>query len=76
MREITYIQAIREALEEEMTQDEKVFLIGEDIGLHGGVFGATRGLLEKFGPKRVRQTPISEAAIIGATCGLHYLEFG
>jgi len=69
MREITYIQALREAMEEEMERDEKVFLIGEDIGPHGGVFGVTRGLLDKFGPKRVRQTPISEVAIVGAACG-------
>jgi pyruvate/2-oxoglutarate/acetoin dehydrogenase E1 component len=69
MREITYIKAITEALEEEMVRDEKVFLIGEDIGPQGGVFGATRGLLDKFGSKRVRQTPISESAIIGAACG-------
>jgi pyruvate/2-oxoglutarate/acetoin dehydrogenase E1 component len=69
MREITYIQALREALEEEMLRDEHVFLLGEDIGCYGSVFGATKGLLEKFGPMRVRQTPISECAIVGAACG-------
>ncbi|MCL5103938.1 MAG: alpha-ketoacid dehydrogenase subunit beta [Armatimonadetes bacterium] len=73
MPEITYIQAVREALEEELRRDEKVFLLGEDIGATGGVFGATRGLIDKFGPKRVRQTPISEAAIIGAACGASML---
>jgi len=69
MRTITYIEALREGLEEELLRDERVFLLGEDIGRHGGVFGATRGLFDKFGPKRVRQTPIAEAAIVGAACG-------
>lgn len=68
-REITYLEALRKTLEEEMIRDERVFLIGEDIGLHGGVFGATRGLLEKFGPERVRNAPISEGAIVGAALG-------
>jgi len=69
MRTVTYIEALREGLEEELRRDERVFLLGEDIGPHGGVFGATRGLLAKYGPTRVRQTPISEAAIVGAACG-------
>jgi pyruvate/2-oxoglutarate/acetoin dehydrogenase E1 component len=64
-----YVEAITEALEEEMLRDERVFLIGEDIGRTGGVFGATRGLWEKFGSERVRQTPISENTIIGAATG-------
>lgn len=69
MREITYTEALNEALREEMEKDENVFLIGEDIGLYGGVFGVTRGLIEKFGKIRVRQTPISESAIIGTAIG-------
>ncbi len=69
MKEITYVQAVREALDEEMKRDEKVFLLGEDIGPQGGVFHATEGLLAKYGPDRVRQTPISECSIIGAACG-------
>lgn len=73
MAEITYVEGIRQALAEEMERDERVFLLGEDIGPHGGVFTATKGLLEKFGPKRVRQTPISEAAIIGAAGGASLL---
>jgi acetoin:2,6-dichlorophenolindophenol oxidoreductase subunit beta len=69
MKKITYKQALNEAMDEEMTRDPKVFLIGEDIGLYGGVFGVTKGLLDKHGAGRVRQTPISENAIIGAAIG-------
>jgi pyruvate/2-oxoglutarate/acetoin dehydrogenase E1 component len=69
MRELTFVQAITEALGEELARDERVFLIGEDIGRTGGVFGATRGLWERFGSTRVRQTPISESAIIGVATG-------
>lgn len=69
MREIEFIKAVNEALDEEMERDEKVFLIGEDIGNYGGVFGATKGLFKKYGFKRVKQTPISEAAIAGAAMG-------
>lgn len=69
MREIRYIKAITEALSEEMARDEDVFLIGEDVGEAGGAFGATRGLLERFGDRRVKDTPISEAAIVGLTTG-------
>lgn len=68
-REITYAEAIREALREEMCRDPRVFLIGEDIGLYGGAFGVTQGLLEEFGEERVIDTPISEAAIVGAAIG-------
>jgi pyruvate/2-oxoglutarate/acetoin dehydrogenase E1 component len=67
--EISYQEAIREALREEMVRDERVFLIGEDIGIHGGAFGVTRTLFEQFGPKRVRNTPISENSIVGAATG-------
>ncbi|MCC3144635.1 alpha-ketoacid dehydrogenase subunit beta [Halanaerobium sp. Z-7514] len=69
MREITGRQAVNEALREEMERDENVFLIGEDIGIYGGAFGVTNGLLDKFGEKRVRDTPISEAGIAGAAVG-------
>jgi acetoin:2,6-dichlorophenolindophenol oxidoreductase subunit beta len=69
MPEITYLEAIRQALWEEMKRDERVFLIGEDIGRYGGAFGVTAGMLDEFGPQRVRETPISEAAIIGTAVG-------
>lgn len=69
MRELSYAQALREALSEEMERDETVFLIGEDIGAFGGVFGITKGFVEKFGARRVRQTPVSESAIIGTGVG-------
>jgi pyruvate dehydrogenase E1 component alpha subunit len=69
MRKITYRQALREALREEMRRDERVFLMGEDIAIYGGAYGVTRGLYEEFGPERVRDTPISEAAIAGAAAG-------
>jgi len=69
MREIEYREAIREAIIEEMDKDERVFLIGEDIGVYGGAFRAYKGLLEKYGPERVINTPISEAAIVGAAIG-------
>ena len=68
-RELTYLEAVREALTQEMRRDTAVFLLGEDIGVYGGAFGATRGMLEEFGPERVRDTPISEAAIAGAATG-------
>lgn len=68
-REITYLEAVREALTQEMRRDPDVFLIGEDIGVYGGAFGVTYGMLAEFGPERVRETPISEAAIAGAATG-------
>ena len=68
-RELTYLEAVREALTQEMRRDPAVFLLGEDIGVYGGAFGATWGMLEEFGPERVRDTPISEAAIAGAATG-------
>jgi pyruvate dehydrogenase E1 component beta subunit len=75
MKEVRYIWAINEALIEEMERDRDVVLIGEDVGQAGGSFGATRGLLGRFGAERVIDTPISEAAIVGlaagaAACGL------
>jgi pyruvate/2-oxoglutarate/acetoin dehydrogenase E1 component/TPP-dependent pyruvate/acetoin dehydrogenase alpha subunit len=69
MREISYAQALAEAMREEMLRDESVFLMGEDIGLYGGAYGATRGLFEEFGEERVIDTPISEATIGGAAVG-------
>ncbi|MBC8254692.1 MAG: alpha-ketoacid dehydrogenase subunit beta [Ardenticatenia bacterium] len=67
--ELSYQEAIREALREEMVRDERVFLLGEDIGKHGGAFGVTRTLFDQFGPERVRNTPISENTIAGAATG-------
>ena len=69
MPEITYAQALKDAMSEEMRRDERVFLLGEDVGPYGGAFGVTRGMIEEFGPERVRDTPISEAAITGAAVG-------
>jgi pyruvate/2-oxoglutarate/acetoin dehydrogenase E1 component len=68
-REITYAEAVREALRLAMRADERVILLGEDLGVYGGAFGVTDGLLDEFGPERVRDTPISEAAIAGAAIG-------
>jgi acetoin:2,6-dichlorophenolindophenol oxidoreductase subunit beta len=68
-REITYLEAVREAMVQEMRLDKEVFLIGEDIGTYGGAFGVSKGMLEEFGPERIRDTPISEAAIAGAATG-------
>jgi len=69
MRKITYAQAIRTALREEMKRDERVMLWGEDVGVYGGVYGATTGLQREFGADRVRDTPISEMAIAGMGVG-------
>ena len=69
MPEITYRQAVKDAMVEEMRRDERVFLIGEDIGIYGGAFGVSAGMLEEFGPERIIETPISEEAIIGAAAG-------
>jgi len=69
MRQIPYWQAINEALQEEMDRDSRVFIFGEDVGLYGGAYGATRGLFEKYGEWRVMDTPISEAAIGGVCVG-------
>jgi len=68
-RVITYREAINEALRFEMEADPDVFMVGEDVGRHGGAFAVTKGLYEQFGPERVRDTPISEAAIIGTANG-------
>ncbi len=68
-RELTYAQAIKEAMSEEMRRDEDVIFMGEDIGIYGGAFGVSVGMIDEFGPERVRDTPISEAAIAGAAAG-------
>lgn len=70
MRELTYSKALREALTEEMERNPDVLLLGEDIGVYGGVFKVTEGLLARFGPERVIETPISEAGFVGAAVGL------
>jgi len=68
-RQLTMAKAISEAIAQEMERDERVFVMGEDVGVYGGIFGATQGLYERFGPERVMDTPISETAFIGAAIG-------
>jgi pyruvate/2-oxoglutarate/acetoin dehydrogenase E1 component len=70
---ISYLEAIRQALFDEMERDERVFVLGEDIGAYGGAFKVTEGLLEKYGEQRVIDTPISEAAIVGSAIGAAYM---
>ena len=69
MRTITYCEALNEAYREEMKRDKSVYLIGEDVGRWGNLFGASKGLLEEFGPDQVKDAPISEAAIAGCVVG-------
>lgn len=69
-RKLTIIQAITEAMDQKLSDDQRVLLLGEDIGVNGGVFRATDGLLEKYGPDRVVDTPLAEAGIIGSAIGL------
>ncbi|WP_246589578.1 alpha-ketoacid dehydrogenase subunit beta [Marinobacterium ramblicola] len=69
MREITYREAAREALHEALTNDERVFLMGEDVGRYGGSYAVSLGFLEEFGPERIRDTPLSESAFVGAGIG-------
>jgi 2-oxoisovalerate dehydrogenase E1 component beta subunit len=71
--QVTLLEAIKQAMYEEMERDPAVVLIGEDIGVYGGAFKTSEGLLERFGWERVIDTPISESAIIGAACGMSYL---
>src|SRR3954463_9273129 len=73
MAEITYLEALREGISEEMARDESVFCMGEDIGAYGGAFKVTDGLLERFGESRVIDTPISEIAIVGAAAGAGHM---
>lgn len=69
MREITYAQAINEALAYNLERDERVFLLGEDIGKYGGIFQVTVGLLDRFGPERIMEAPVSEEGFVGAGIG-------
>ena len=73
MATVTMLEAIRQALFEEMERDPTVVALGEDIGVYGGAFKVTEGLLAKFGRERVIDAPISETAIVGAACGMSYL---
>ena len=70
---VTFLEAIKQAMYEEMERDPAVVLLGEDVGVYGGAFKTSEGLLERFGWERVIDTPISESAIIGAACGMSYL---
>src|SRR5258705_11904690 len=65
----TFVEAIRQGIWEEVERDKSVFVIGEDVGAYGGAFKGTDGLLDEFGKERGIETPISEAAIVGAACG-------
>ncbi|MFZ0739215.1 MAG: alpha-ketoacid dehydrogenase subunit beta [Candidatus Acidiferrales bacterium] len=73
MAPVTMLEGIRQAIFEEMDRDPAVVAMGEDIGVYGGAFKVTEGLLERFGNERVIETPISETAIVGAACGMSYL---
>jgi 2-oxoisovalerate dehydrogenase E1 component beta subunit len=70
---VTYLEAIRQGIWEEMERDERVFIMGEDVGAYGGAFKVTAGMLERFGPERVLDTPISESGIVGAAIGASYM---
>lgn len=69
MKKLTYREAVREAIREAMLKDERVFLMGEDVGRYGGCFAVSKGLLEEFGPERIRDTPLSESTFVGAGIG-------
>src|ERR687897_2244606 len=69
MAAMTYLQAISDGMREEMRADERVFVMGEDIGVFGGAFKVTDGFIDEFGPKRVRDTPLAESAIVGCAIG-------
>jgi len=73
LKETTYLEAIRDAMAEEMRRDERVFILGEDVGVYGGAFKITEGFLDEFGPDRVIDTPISEAAIVEAAIGAAHM---
>src|SRR5918992_1455891 len=73
MAVVTYLEAIRQALFEEMARDERVYVVGEDVGVYGGAFKVTDGLLERFGERRVIDAPISEMAIVGSAIGASYM---
>lgn len=69
MAEMTLIEAIRQGMDEELARDENVFIVGEDVGLRGGVFRATKGLYEKYGPERIIDSPLAELSIVGVGIG-------
>src|SRR2546422_350755 len=73
MAEVTYLEALRQGLWEEMERDDRVFILGEDVGLYGGAFKVTEGFTKRFGEQRVIDTPISEAAIVGAAAGAAHM---
>ena len=73
MAEVTYLEALKQGLREEMQRDENVFILGEDVGTYGGAFKVTEGFLEEFGSSRVIDTPIAEAAIVGAAAGAAHM---
>ena len=73
MAQVTFLEAIRQALFEEMQRDPTVVCLGEDIGVYGGAFKVTQGLLERYGRERVIETPIAETGIIGAACGMSFM---
>ena len=73
MPETTYVEAIRQGLWEEMERDERVFILGEDVGAYGGAFKVTEGFVQRFGERRVIDTPIAEAAIVGAAAGAAHM---
>ena len=75
MAVVTYLDAISQALREEMHRDPAVFLMGEDIGVFGGAFKVTQGFVEEFGEERVIDTPISESGFTGAACGAAIMGF-
>jgi pyruvate dehydrogenase E1 component subunit beta len=69
MVKLTYREAVREAIRHAMSKDARVFLMGEDVGHYGGCFAVSKGLLQEFGPARIRDTPLSESAFVGAGIG-------
>src|SRR5512140_3525136 len=73
--ELTYLEAIRQAMFEEMERDPSVIVMGQDVGHYGGAFGATSGLIDRFGEQRVIDTPLSESAIIGGGAGMAMMGF-
>ena len=73
MAEVTYLEALRQGLREELVRDERVFILGEDVGKYGGAFKVTEGFQEEFGAGRIIDTPIAEAAIVGAAAGAAHM---
>src|SRR5258706_9995069 len=73
MPEVTYLEALRDGLAEELARDERVFILGEDVGNYGGAFKVTEGFVKRFGAERVIDTPIAETAIIGAAAGAAHM---